>query len=146
MKNSDTNQHIPSMNDYGPEPFVVNVEQATKLNTNYRTTLWTGKYLQLTLMSIPPREDIGLEVHPDNDQFLRIEDGRGIAMMGPEKDRLNYQKNVHDGYAVLVPAGTWHNIVNTGTRPLKVYAMYGPPHHPHGTVHKTKEIAEAEGD
>ena len=141
-----TNSPPPNLIDYGPEPFVVNIEKATKLNNNYRTTLWTGNHLQLTLMSIPPNSDIGLEVHHDNDQFLRIEDGQGLVTMGKSKDNLNYQKNVRDGFAVFVPAGTWHNIINTGKIPIKLYTIYAPPHHPQGTVHKTKAIAEAQGD
>ena len=132
------------MNDYGPEPFVTNIDAATRQNPNYRTALWTGQYLQLTLMCIPPCGEIGLEVHPDTDQFLRIESGSGMTMMGPAKDRLNYQRPVCDGYAVFVPAGTWHNIINTGHSPLKIYTLYAPPHHPHGTVQATKAIADKE--
>ncbi|MCI9414480.1 MAG: cupin domain-containing protein [Clostridiales bacterium] len=132
------------MNDYGPEPFVTNIDAATRQNPNYRTALWTGQYLQLTLMCIPVGGEIGLEVHPDTDQFLRIESGSGMTMMGPAKDRLNYQRPVCDGYAVFVPAGTWHNIINTGHSPLKIYTLYAPPHHPHGTVQATKAIADKE--
>ena len=132
------------MNDYGPEPFVTNIDAATRQNPNYRTALWTGQYLQLTLMCIPVGGEIGLEVHPDTDQFLRIESGSGMTMMGPAKDRRNYQRPVCDGYAVFVPAGTWHNIINTGHSPLKIYTLYAPPHHPHGTVQATKAIADKE--
>jgi len=146
MKNSYINRCKPDMNDYGPEPFIVNIESATKQNNNYRTTLWTGEDLQVTLMCIPPCGEIGLEAHHDNDQLLRIEEGCGVAMLGPAKERLNYQKNVCAGHIVMVPARTWHNIVNTGSCPLKLYAVYAPPHHPHGTVHRTKEIADIQGD
>jgi mannose-6-phosphate isomerase-like protein (cupin superfamily) len=100
--------------DRGPNPFVFNIENATKCNSNYRTTIWTGRNLQSTLMCIPPGDDIGLEIHPDNDQFLRIECGKGMAVMGCEKDRLNFQCPVSDGCAVFVPAGTWHNVMKVG--------------------------------
>ncbi len=129
--------------DYGPEPFVTNIHDAALQNKNFRTALWTGTHLQLTLMSIPVGGDIGLEVHPYLDQFLRIEAGRGLMKMGGSQDRLNYQENVRDGYAIFVPAGTWHNLINTGNRPIKLYSIYAPPAHPHGTVHETKAIAEA---
>ena len=135
--------HLP-MGDYGPDPFVTNIDKATRQNRNFRTALWTGRHLQLTLMIIPTGGEIGLEIHPETDQFIRIESGNGMVMMGPAKNRLNFQRPVSDGYAVFVPAGTWHNIINTGNRPLKIYTIYAPPHHPHGTVHATKDIADAQ--
>lgn len=143
MNRNNNFYHMP-INDYGPEPFVTNIDKATMQNKNYRTALWTGQNLQLTLMSIPVGGEIGLEVHPNTDQFLRIESGNGITMMGPDENRLNYQRPVSDGYAVFVPAGTWHNIINTGSYPLKIYTIYAPPHHPHGTVQPTKAIADTE--
>ncbi len=133
-----------TLKDYGSEPFVVNIEKATKQNNNFRIALWTGDHLQVTLMSINPGEDIGLEVHPDVDQFLRIEEGKGTVKMGDSKDNLDFQKEVYDDFAVMVPAGKWHNIVNTGDKPLKLYSIYAPPEHPRGTVHKTKADAEEE--
>ncbi len=133
------------LTDYGPEPFVINIDQATKQNNYYRTALWTGEYLQLTLMSLPVGGDIGLEMHPDVDQFLRIEQGQGLVMMGDSDDNLYYRRNVADDFVIIIPAGTWHNLVNTGNRPLKLYSIYAPPEHPWGTVHRTKEEAmEAE--
>lgn len=132
-----------ALRDYGPEPFVIDIDQATKQNTNYRTALWTGKHLQLTLMSINPGEDIGLEIHPDTDQFLRVEQGQGLVQMGNSKDNLNFQRRVGDGYAIFIPAGTWHNVINTGNMPLKLYSIYAPPNHPKGTVHRTKADAMA---
>lgn len=131
------------LKDYGPNPFVINIEDATKNNTNFRTALWTGQHMQLTLMNILPGEDIGLEFHPDLDQFIRIEDGNGRVMMGDSKDRLTFQRNVYDDSAFIIPAGTWHNLVNTGNKPLKLYSLYAPPSHPFGTVHQTKADAEA---
>lgn len=144
MRNNMQNA-MPGMSktaDYGPDPFVVNIDMVTKQNQNYRTALWTGKYLQTTLMSIPPGGDIGLEIHPDVDQFIRVEDGVGVVQMGSSKDKLNYQKNVDGRFAIFVPAGTWHNLINMGNKPLKVYTIYAPPHHPSGTVHATKQAAE----
>lgn len=128
--------------DYGSNPLAINISLATKINNTFRTALWTGEYLQATLMSIKPGEDIGLELHDDFDQFIRIETGNGIIMMGNNKDKLDYRKNVYDGFGIFIPAGTWHNLVNTGNRPLKLYSIYAPPHHPKGTVHRTKAEAE----
>ena len=142
-KNNNYCRQMP-INDCGPEPFIVNINRAALQNTNYRTALWTGCYLQLTLMCIPVGGEIGLEIHPDTDQFLRIEDGNGTVMMGNDKNCLNFQCPVCSGYAIFIPAGTWHNVVNTGNRPLKIYTVYAPPHHPRGTVQRTKAQADAE--
>lgn len=131
------------LRDYGPNPFVININQASKLNQNYRTTQWTGRHLQVTLMSLNPGEDIGLEIHPADDQFLRIEQGQGVVQMGKRKDRLDFVRNVYDDSAIMVPAGTWHNLTNTGSIPLKLYSIYAPPHHPFNTVHPTKADAMA---
>jgi len=129
--------------DYGPEPFVINIGQAARQNDTFRTALWTGNHLQLTLMSIDVGEDIGLENHPNLDQFLRIEQGQGIVRMGLSRENLDFQRKVGRGYAVIIPAGTWHNLVNTGNVPLKLYSIYAPPQHPKGTVHRTKADAMA---
>ncbi|WP_330382069.1 cupin domain-containing protein [Thermotalea metallivorans] len=131
------------LKDYGPESFVVDIEEVTKQNNTFRTALWTGRHLQLTLMSINVGEDIGLEIHPTLDQFIRIEEGQGIIQMGDRKDRLDFQKKVHGDFAIIIPAGKWHNLINTGNKPLKLYSIYAPPQHPRGTVHETKAIAEA---
>ncbi|HBE77929.1 MAG TPA: cupin domain-containing protein [Firmicutes bacterium] len=132
------NKYCIELRDYGPEPFVVNINEATKQNNNYRTALWTGRNLQLTLMSINVGEDIGLEVHPHLDQFIRIEEGQGLVQMGDRKNCLDFQRNVHDDFAVIIPAGTWHNIINTGNKPIKLYSIYAPPQHPFGTVQVVK--------
>jgi mannose-6-phosphate isomerase-like protein (cupin superfamily) len=131
------------MKDYGPEPFVVNINEVTKQNDTYRTALWTGCHLQLTLMSIKVGEDIGLETHPHLDQFIRIEEGEGIVKMGDSECNLNFQRKVYDDFAFIIPAGKWHNLVNTGNIPLKLYSIYAPPQHPQGTVHVTKADAQA---
>ena len=125
--------------DYGPDPFVINIENATKENNTFRTALWTGKHLQLTLMSIEINDDVGLEVHNDLDQFIRIEEGEGFVMMGDSRDNLDFKRRVSDDYVILIPAGKWHNLINVGYEPLKLYSIYAPPEHPHGTIHKTKE-------
>ena len=93
------------LKDHGPKPFVVDVEKLTKDNKNYRTVIWTGKYMQMTVMSIPPGQDIGLEIHKEHDQFLRIEKGEGIVQMGDAEDNLDFQEKVGDDFAILIPAG-----------------------------------------
>lgn len=130
------------LKDYGPNPFTVNIEEATTKNPNYRTALWTGKYLQMTLMSIESGSDIGLEIHPDTDQFLRLEEGEGYVVMGDSKDKLDYKITIKSDYAFFIPAGKWHNFVNTGKKAAKLYSIYAPVHHPFDTVHKTKHDAE----
>ena len=132
----------PKIRDYGPNPFVFNIHHATNMNKNFRTTLWTGKHLQLTLMNIPVRGNIGVEMHPDVDQFVRVESGDAKVYFGNSRNSLYEAEVVNENYAILIPAGTWHNIVNIGNRPLKVYSLYAPPQHPFGTVHKTKADAE----
>jgi mannose-6-phosphate isomerase-like protein (cupin superfamily) len=126
------------LKDYGPDPFVINIRQAAKQNENFRLALWTGKDLQVTLMSINIGDDIGLEVHPHLDQFLRVEQGQGLVLMGDHEDDLYYRKNVKEGYIIIVPAGKWHNILNTGCIPMKLYSIYAPPQHPYGTVQSIK--------
>ncbi len=132
------------LKDYGPNPFVIDIEEATENNNAFRRALWTGPSMQLTLMSLLPGEDIGLEIHPNVDQFVRIEEGKGMLMMGANKDTLTLQQPVSDGYAFIIPAGTWHNLINIGQTPLKLYSIYAPSKHPFGTVHETKAIAEQE--
>ncbi|UJF16311.1 cupin domain-containing protein [Jeotgalibaca sp. MA1X17-3] len=128
--------------DYGKKPYVVNIEKQTKDNDNYRTTIWTGEKLQVTVMSIQPNDDIGLEVHHGIDQFIRIEEGKGICKMGPTEDQLDFEQKVEDDDAIFVPADMWHNITNTGDRPLKLYTIYAGPDHLPSTVHPTHEDAE----
>ncbi|MCP8971342.1 cupin domain-containing protein [Ectobacillus ponti] len=129
------------LKDYGPDPFVIDINEATKQNNTYRTALWTGSHLQVTLMSLNPGEDIGLEIHPNIDQFLRVEEGQGIAQMGKDQNNLDFVRKVFDDSVIIVPAGTWHNVTNTGNTPLKLYSIYAPPQHPPGTVHVTKADA-----
>ena len=131
------------LTDYGPEPFVVDIGRAAFQNANFRTALWTGAHLQVTLMSIPPSGEIGLEIHPDVDQLLCIASGIGIVSMGKQKDQLSYQSKASEGYAIIIPAGTWHNVTNAGNRPIKLFSVYTPPPHPRGTVHRIKAEADA---
>jgi len=128
--------------DIGPEPQSFDLETAAIENTDYRVVAWSGKYLQLTLMSIPVGEDIGLEAHPETDQFLRLDAGRGRVQMGPSEDQLDFDREVEDGWAIFVPAGTWHNVTNIGDEPLRLYAVYAPVHHSAGKIHATAADAE----
>lgn len=139
---SDSMKQI-ALKDYGGMPLVVNIEKATKHNNTFRTALWTGKHFQVTVMSIPVGEDIGLEIHPGTDQFIRIEQGQALVQMGDSKDRLDFTQKASEDDAIMIPAGKWHNVTNTGNQPLKVYVIYAPPQHPFGTVHVTKAEAAA---
>lgn len=139
MQNIDPKQ----IKDVGPEPIVLDIEAAQEANENYRTTTWTGKYMQLTLMTIPVGGEIGLEKHAETDQFLRIDGGTGKVQLGPAEDQLEEQE-VTDGWAIIVPAGAWHNVVNVGDEPLRLYTLYSPSHHAQGIVQKTKEDADAD--
>src|SRR5699024_1550042 len=107
-------------------------------NENFRTALWTGEKMQLTLMSIPGGGDVGLEVHNDTDQFLRLEQGRGRVQMGPSKNDFTFDEVVYDDWIILVPKGMWHNVTNIGNEPMKIYSLYAPPHHAHRTIHETQ--------
>lgn len=129
------------MQDNGPNPYVVNIEALTLNNDNFRTAAWTGNNMQMTLMAIQPGEDIGLEVHEDHDQFLRIEQGTARVEMGPTPEQLETW-TAEDDFAIFVPAGSWHNVTNTGQDTLKLYSIYAPAEHPHGTVHPTKADAD----
>jgi mannose-6-phosphate isomerase-like protein (cupin superfamily) len=120
--------------------YVDNIEQRTIENEDFRRVLYTGKHLQLVLMTLPPGCDIGEEVHEDRDQFFRIEQGEGEIRIDGVANR------VEDDFAVIVPAGARHNVVNTGSVPLRLYTIYGPPEHRDKVVHKTKEDAERDHD
>lgn len=128
--------------DYGKKPYVVDIEGYTLDNENFRATLWTGEKLQLTVMAIPAGGDIGLEVHEGIDQFLRIEQGKGLCQMGDAEDNLTFEKEVGHDDAIFVPADIWHNITNIGDEPLKLYTIYAGPDHVAGTIHTTQEDAE----
>ena len=122
--------------------WVGDIEQETVGNTNFRTVVFTGEHTQLTVMRLASGEDIGLEAHDDRDQFLRIEQGQGRVELGRTEDSIDETHEVGDDWAIIVPAGVWHNVVNTGDGDLKLYSLYSPPEHPDGTVHATKAEAE----
>jgi|SRR5690606_2111699 len=117
--------------------FVGDIEKLTEKNEDFRRVLYTGKHLQLVLMSIPPGGEIGEEVHEEIDQFIRVEEGEGEIVIDGNRTRIE------GDWAALIPAGARHNVINTGKKPLKLYTLYGPPEHKEGTVHRTKEEAEA---
>jgi mannose-6-phosphate isomerase-like protein (cupin superfamily) len=117
--------------------FVADIEKLTEENTDFRRVLYTGKNLQLVLMSLKPGEEIGAEVHEDRDQFFRVEKGTGEVLID------GVRTPVKSDDAIIVPAGARHNVVNTGNEPLRVYTVYGPPEHKDGTVHVTKADADA---
>jgi mannose-6-phosphate isomerase-like protein (cupin superfamily) len=135
-----------TIEDIGPKPQSFDLEKATRGNTSYRAVAWSGRYLQVTLMSIPVGSDIGLEMHPETDQFLRLDAGRGRVQIGTAKDKLTFDKEVSDGWCILVPAGSWHNVTNIGEEPMQVYAVYAPAHHKPGKIHKTASDAAADVD
>ena len=125
--------------DFGPDPLVIDIEQYTLQNETFRTAVWTGSLMQMTVMTLQPGEDIGLELHTTIDQFLRVEQGSGIMMMGDTEENLDFQERVEDDFAIFIPAGKWHNLLNDSDEPLKLYSIYTPVEHPHGTVHETRE-------
>lgn len=138
----ETRKEIKCEKEYDTNPLIVNIEELTKRNNDFRRVIWTGQHLQLTVMNIRVGESIGLEMHPNLDQFIKIEQGLGLVRMGKEKNNLNIEKRVCDGFAIFIPAGTWHNIINIGNVSIKLYSIYAPPQHSRGLVQRTKEEAE----
>lgn len=128
--------------DHGPAVYVTNIERETLQNHHFRTAVWTGCHLQMTVMCIPPCGEIGLEIHGDTDQLIRVEQGTAAVRIGKCADKPDFQQNMCKGDAVFIPAGTWHNVVNIGRNALKVSSVYAPPNHPKGTVQHTKADAE----
>jgi mannose-6-phosphate isomerase-like protein (cupin superfamily) len=120
--------------------FIDHIDHSTEENTDFRRVLYTGKHLQLVLMSLAPDEDIGEEVHGDGDQFFRIEEGEGQVVIDGKRT------DISDGDAFVIPAGARHNVINTSKKPLRLYTLYGPPHHRDGYVATTKANAEASGE
>jgi len=120
--------------------FVQNIEELTLTNADFRRVLYTGKHSQLVIMALQPGEEIGMEVHNHLDQFLRVEAGTGEAMIDGVRHPIS------DGFAIIVPAGANHNIVNTGEESLKLYTLYAPPEHRDGVVHQTHAEAEADDE
>jgi mannose-6-phosphate isomerase-like protein (cupin superfamily) len=117
--------------------YSVNLEQKTLEGNNFREVLYTTPRSQLVIMTVQPGDEIGLEKHEDHDQFIRVEAGRGVAILDGERHALE------DGFAVVIPAGTEHNVINTSdSEPLRLYTLYTPPEHPDGIVHATKAEAD----
>jgi mannose-6-phosphate isomerase-like protein (cupin superfamily) len=139
---SRENAAIDYSKDLGGEPWVFNIEEATLGNENYRVANWTGKYMQLVFMTLKPGEVIDLEIHSGHDQFIRIEEGEARVQMGQTEANLNFEKEVSDDWAILIPAGYWHRVENTGRSDLKLYTLYGPAEHEKGTTHKTYDLAK----
>ncbi|MBD0382048.1 MFS transporter [Paenibacillus sedimenti] len=133
-----------STTDFGRKPYVTDIKKLTIENDNFRTAIWTGQQLQVTVMSIPVGGEVGLEVHKYIDQFLRIEDGHGLVQMGAREDDLSFEQEAQTDSAIMVPAGMFHNVINTGSKPLKIYSIYAPSEHPYGTIHKTANEADRE--
>jgi mannose-6-phosphate isomerase-like protein (cupin superfamily) len=139
------NETVSTINfneDIGGEPWILDIEKATLTNENYRVANWTGNYLQLVFMSMKPGEVIDLEMHEGHDQFIRIEQGEARVLMGKTEDSLSFNEKVSDDWAILIPAGYWHSIENTGNTDLKLYTLYGPSEHKKGTINKTYEEAK----
>jgi mannose-6-phosphate isomerase-like protein (cupin superfamily) len=131
--------------DMGKKPWVLDIEEATVENSNYRIAKWSGEYMQMVLMSLKPGEIIDLEIHEDHDQFIRIEQGEARVLMGRSEDKLDYDEKVSDDWAIFIPAGYWHKVENTGKSDLKLYTIYAPGEHPEGTIHKTYKEATEHG-
>jgi mannose-6-phosphate isomerase-like protein (cupin superfamily) len=123
--------------------WIGDIETETTDNATFRSVLFTGEHMQLTVMQIAPGEDIGREVHHDRDQFLRIEQGQARVELGSTEETIDETHDVGPDWAIVVPARVWHNVVNTGAGNLKLYSLYSPPEHPAGTVHRTKAEADA---
>ena len=120
--------------------FIGNIETQTVENRDFRRVIYTGEHAQLVLMTLQPGEEIGEEVHEDTDQFFRVEKGTGEVVIDSQRSPIE------DGTAILVPAGSRHNVMNTGAGPLQVYTLYAPPHHEEGTVHHSKADADASAE
>lgn len=129
--------------DKGKQPWVLNIEKDTIANDNYRKVMWTGRYMQMVFMSLKPGEKIDLELHNDNDQFIRIEQGEARIRMGKSKENLSFDEKVSDDWALFIPAGYWHQFINIGEKDLKLYSIYAPPVHSAGLVHKNYDDTES---
>lgn len=134
-----------SATDYGSGPYAVNVGRETLENHNFRVALWTGSALQMTLMCIPVREETGVEQYECTDRYIRIEQGQAIVRVGSTKHCLEWKQCLCGGDSVFIPAGMWHNVINTGTDALRLSSVYAPPQHPKGTLQRTRAEAGLHG-
>lgn len=128
--------------EYGPEPFIVNIGDAARENTFFHTVLWTGVNLQLVVICINPGGETNTVNHPGVDQFLVAVEGECLIKFGTVSENPDFQETIHEGYAVCIPAGRYHNIINTGDKQLKLYSIYAPSQHPWGTFHNVMPTAE----
>lgn len=139
MTDVDDDETLFDFSDNGGEISLFDIEKYTMKNDNFRTTVWTGDNIQMTLMSIPVDGEIGHEIHTNIEQFIRIESGKGLVIMGDTEDDQSFRQEIHADEVVFIPKGKWHNIKNIGDKPLKLYSIYGPTEHPKGTIHVTME-------
>jgi mannose-6-phosphate isomerase-like protein (cupin superfamily) len=123
--------------------WVGDIQTLTLDNTNFRTVLFTGPNLQLTVMCLATGEEIGVEMHDHLDQFIRVESGSARVTLGPSATEVAVAHEIADDWAMIIPGGTWHNVINTGATELRLYSLYAPAEHPDGTVHVTKDDADA---
>ena len=138
--------HLEQDKDCKSKDRIINIRSETLRNPNFRKEIWTGEYLQITVMSVPVGGEIGLEMHDDLDQFIKVESGCANVYMGRTKQSLKLVGKVNSDYAIVIPVGVWHNVVNACSCPLKAYSVYAPPKHPIGTVHATKLDSDVTGD
>lgn len=124
--------------------WVGDIERTTLENGTFRTVMFTGEHTQLTVMRLRAGEDIGREAHAGTDQFIRVEQGQARVEFGTAEDRIDATYDVEEDWAIVIPAGVWHNVINTGTGDLRLYSLYSPPEHPPGTIHHTKDEAETD--
>lgn len=129
--------------DRGPGFFTINIEDFTSANTNFRSTVWTGEQMQMTLMSIPVGGEIGEEIHTTVEQFIRVEEGEGEIYIGETQESMKAVQKIKEDEIVFIPLNVWHNIKNTGDKPLKLYSIYAPGEHARGTIHVTMEEGQA---
>ena len=130
----------------GAKPCLINIRGEVLRNQNYRKVIWTGEYLQVTVMSIPVGGEIGLEMHNDLEQLIKVESGFANVYMGDTMKKVKFVGKINADCAMVIPAGAWHNVVNACSCPLKVYSVYAPPKHSSCTVHKTKLDSDLEED
>jgi mannose-6-phosphate isomerase-like protein (cupin superfamily) len=123
--------------------WVGNVGETVRASSYFRQVVFTGHEMQLVVMTLQPGEDIGLEVHDHVEQFIRVESGRATVTLGPSEHEITEAHDIAAGWAVVVPAGTWHNVLNSGGGDLQLSTIYGPPQHADGTIHKTRAEATA---